>query len=296
MNVYKEWEEEPTKAEDKAMEYLEGTEGFDSHMDKAMNSGTNSMQGLAGGNASKSDLEKMGFQTKSQLQSSLKAKFGNNLGAVGQNMGKQIGDFQNKTKDITKGISEAKQSKQSIEQVKNIDNPSFKVNPMRGLPLSKRIEKQLNWQMTRATIEGKPAMLEASAMAGFKHTPHLSYGLGLATAIGLGKNWDNIHFSLQGIGLRTYANWQWQYGIGAYAGYERMYKQAVFVNNSETASSLAPTAHDNNTYSESLLAGLTKNYSINSKWKGQIQVLYDFWWQQKGLASPIIIRFSTIAK
>lgn len=295
MNVYKEWEDDPTKAEDKAMEYLQGTEGFDSHMDKSMNGGgANSIQDLAGGNTSSSDLEKMGFQTKSLLQSSLKAKFGSSLGAVGQNLSKQIVDYQSKAKDITGNISVAKQSTQFVKQLTDIDKPSFKVNPMRGLPFRKRIEKQLNWQMTKATLNGAPAILETSAMAGYKQTARLTYGLGIATGIGLGQNWNNIHFSVQGIGFRTYTTWLWQYGLGAYGGYERMYKQAVFVNNAEASTAFASTRHNTALYSESLLAGLTKNYRINSKWSGQIQVLYDFWWQEKGLSSPIIFRFSTI--
>ena len=62
---------------------------------------------------------------------------------------------------------------------------------MRGRLFWQRIEKQYNWQTTRATID-RPAKLEASAMAGFKHTPRLTYGLGIATSVGLGQGWSSI--------------------------------------------------------------------------------------------------------
>lgn len=167
---------------------------------------------------------------------------------------------------------------------------------MRGLPFWKRIEKQYNFQTARATVDGQPAILQLSAMAGYKQSPKLSYGLGLVEATGLGQNWTNLHLSFQGIGLRSYAAWQWEYGIGAYAGYERLYKQAAFGSAANTDQALTPSPHSTASYSECVLIGLTKSYHINDKWNGQVQLLYDIWWQQKGMQSPIMIRFSTISK
>lgn len=290
MNVFKEMEEEPSKAEDQAMEYLQGTEGFDKYMDKAT-AGPNSMQNL-GPNATAADLQKMGLQTKQQVQAALQQRFGSNLGGLSQKMGDQIKAFQDKTQNI----NTAKQSLQSLRQLKHINKPSFKINPMRGLPFWKRIEKQYNFQTTRATVDGQPAILQLSAMAGYKQSPRLSYGIGIVEATGLGQGWTNLRLSFQGVGLRTYTAWQWQYGIGAYAGYERLYKQAAFSTTANPDQTLTPSPHSTNIYSESILIGLTKSYHINDKWNGAIQLLYDIWWQQKGLQSPILIRFSTISK
>jgi len=290
MNVFKEMEEEPSKAEDKAMEYLQGTEGFDKYMDKAT-AGPNSMQSL-GTNPTAGDLQKMGLQTKQQVQAALQQKFGSNLGALSQKMGDQIKAFQDKAQNI----NTAKQSLQSLRQLKHINKPSFKINPMRGLPFRKRIEKQYNFQTTRATIDGAPAILQLSAMAGYKQSPRLSYGIGITEATGLGQNWTNLRLSFQGVGFRTYTAWRWQYGIGAYAGYERLYKQAAFSTTPNADQTFTPSPHSTNTYSESILIGLTKSYHINDKWNGAIQLLYDIWWQQKGMPSPIMLRFSTISK
>ncbi|MBE9668118.1 hypothetical protein [Mucilaginibacter boryungensis] len=290
MNVFKEMEEEPTKAEDQAMEYLQGTDGFDKYMDKAT-AGPNSMQNL-GPNATAADLQKMGLQTKQQVQAALQQRFGSNLSGLSPKMGDQIKSFQDKTQNI----NTAKQSLQSLRHLKHINRPSFKINPMRGLPFWKRIEKQYNFQTTRATIDGAPAILQLSAMAGYRQSPKLSYGIGVVEATGLGQSWTDLRLSFQGVGLRSYTAWQWQYGIGIYAGYERLYKQAAFSNTTSTDQTSAPSLHSTNTYNESILIGLTKNYHINDKWNGTIQVLYDIWWQQKGLSSPIVLRFSTISK
>ncbi len=290
LGIYKQISEDPSIAEEKALEYLQGLEGFDKSLQQ-----NDPLSQFAGKNPSSSDLEKMGIQTKQQVTANLQKKFGGDLTGLQQNMGGQVKQFQNKLQDIKSAKNSLKQTKQSANQLRNLNRQSFKVNPMRGLPFWQRVEKQYNWQTSRATIDGKPAMLQLSAMAGFQHTPKLTYGAGIATSIGLGQNWNNIKFSLQGIGIRTFASWQWQYGIGAYAGYERMFRQAAFISNAkETIPALELNTHNTKNYTEAALIGLTKSYRINDKWNGSLQLLYDVWWRDKGLRSPIQLRFATM--
>jgi hypothetical protein len=292
MKVFKDMAEDPTIAEDKAMEYLKGTEGFDKEMSSAtQGSGGGSMSGL-----SSDQLAQAGFQTKQLVQKSLQNSFGTaGLSNISKQVSGEISDWQKNSNDITGNI---KQSQQSLQQLRNTGKPSFKVNPMRGLPFWKRIQKQYSWQTKRASADGtQPAMIQPSAMAGYKQSPKLIYGLGIATSIGLGQNWSNVHLSFRGVGLRSFATWQWLYGIGVYTGYERMYDGFSFIQKQTSASTdNITTTHSNANYTESVLVGLTKDYNINKKYNGQIQVLYDIWWQEKGLRSPIVLRFATINK
>ena len=294
MMAFKDMEDDPTKAEDKALEYLQGTKGFDNSMNAATQGGSGSIQSLGATGAGTAQLEKAGYQTKQQMQGNLAQKFGGNLGAVSKQLTGQLTAFQEKQKEL----ADLKDTKQSVSNLKNTGKPSFKVNPMRGLPFWKRIEKQYSWQTARPSIDGtQPATTQPSVMVGFKQTPKLTYGLGMAISIGLGYSWQDIQFTYQGIGLRSFTTWQWQYGIGLYLGYERMYKNFVFSQNGQNSTTDAMTsAHSNANYNESLLVGVTKNYRLNSKYNGAIQALYDIWWAQKGLASPLVIRFVTIAK
>ncbi|WP_293299884.1 hypothetical protein [Pedobacter sp. UBA4863] len=289
MGAFEQISNEPSKGEEKALEFLQGQEGFDSYL-----KGGNGMASLTG--KSSTELDNIGIQTKQQIEGQLKERFGGNLSGIGQTMSGQIKDFDKHTKGITdvkNKIKHAKQAKQSFNKAGNIQKPEFKTNPMRSLPFSKRIEKQFNYQTTRPTIDGMPAILQISAMAGFRHTASLTYGLALTTGIGLGQNWSTVKFSFEGIGFRTYAEWKWQYGFGAYAGYERMYKRAAFTG-SETASETTITnKHNNSTYNESLMLGITKTYRINEDWNGGVQLLYDVWWKEKNLRSPIQLRFVT---
>lgn len=291
LKALKDINEEPTKLEEETLEVLQGTEGFEQALQNP-----NSLQSLAGKGATTSDLEKMGYQTKRQMQEQLQKKFGNNLGGLQQNMGKQITDHNDKLKELEKAKNTVKNTKTSAQQLRHADKPSFRVNPMRGMPLSKRIEKQFNWQTTRATIDGKPAMLQLAAIAGFRHTPRLTYGAGLATAVGLGKNWQQVKITFEGLGVRTFAEYKMVFGIGMYAGYERMFKEAVFTGESNllTENQQKQNSHNTTKYHESVLIGLTKTYRINEKWNGSLQVLYDIWWKEKGLRSPVQLRIATL--
>lgn len=293
LRALKDINEEPSKLEEEALEVLQGTEGFEQAL---QNQNPNSLQSLAGKGATTSDLEKMGFQTKRQMQAKLQNKFGNNLGGLQQNMGKQITDHNDKLKELEKGKNTIKHTKASAQQLRHADKPSFKVNSMRGMPLRKRIEKQFNWQTIRATIDGKPAMLQLAVMAGFRHTPRLTYGAGLATAVGLGKSWQQVKITFEGLGVRTFAEYKMVFGISMYAGYERMFKEAVFTGESNllTENRQKQNSHNTTNYHESVLMGLTKTYRINEKWNGSLQVLYDIWWKEKGLRSPVQLRIATL--
>lgn len=295
--------DEPDRAESEALEYLQGTPGFDGFMSKSM-AAPGSLQALAGGQLtsgsqplSADDLEKMGYQTKRQLGQHLEQQYGGSahVRALQQQMGGQLKEWQDKANDVSGQVKEAKSSLRQLKQAGNPGKLSFKPNPMRGLPFWQRIEKQWSFQTTRAARDGsRPAMLEVGAMAGFRQTPSLSYGLGLAGSIGLGQDWSHMRLSFEGLGARSYAAWKWPYGFGAYAGYERLYKLAAFKPSDKNESLPNISVHNTSRYAESVLLGITKSYRINSRWQGAVQVLYDVWWQEKGMRSPILIRINNL--
>jgi hypothetical protein len=288
--------EEPTKAEELALEYLQGTKGFtlDGAGGTAMGAGPVSGVG-AGGKVSADDLERMGYQTKRQVAAGLQQKYGSNLGAMQGNLSKEVDKWQSEAQGLAANI---KETKQALTGLRNTEKPKFRINPMRGLPFRKRIEHQYGFQTTRATAAGKPAMVQLSSMAGYRLSPRLSAGIGAALNTGLGQSWSAIRFTFEGLGMRSYVAWQWQYGIGVYGGYERTWKEAAFGGSAAEAHPPGPgkMCHEGRDYSEALLLGVTKSYRINTKWNGAVQLLYDAWWQDKGLKSPLVLRFTTQTK
>lgn len=291
IQALKEISEDPSKVEEQALEYLQGEEGFDKLLQDASGNNSNDLAGK-----SVDELERMGYQTKRQVTAQLQGKLGSGLSNVQQNMAGQLKNYTDKLKDVKSVQTSIKQAKQSATQLKNVEKPAFKANPMRGKPFMQRIEKQYNWQANRSTLDGKPATLQLSGMAGFKHTSKLSYGVGLSLVTGLGQNWKHVKISFEGLGLRSYSAWQWNYGIGAYAGYERNYKQEAFTNSQVEKIASQYSKHETKLYYDAVLIGLTKTYRISDKLNGSVQVLYDILWREKQLKSPIQLRFATIKK
>ncbi len=306
MKAWRELADDPDEAEEKAMEYLQGVEGFDNYL----NTNKNAFGGL-GNNATAADLQSMGYQTKSQMGKMLQDKFGNNLQAVQQSMGEQVQQFSEKLNGVTDKVKEAKnaanEAKQTLAEakaakvkLKHIEAPAFTKNPERGKPFWQRLETQYNFQTMRATPDGlRPAMLELGASVAFKHTPKLSYGVGLATSIGLGQNWQNIKLTYEGISARAYADWIMLYGFSIHAGYEQIFRplNRSYLEEHADPNNPQPQQSDNTLKAafgggqQSTYAGIMKRYRINSKWGGTFLAGYNFLWQQNNLRTPFMIRF-----
>lgn len=308
MKSWKKLADEPDEAEEKAMEYLKGVEGFDQYL----NTNKNAFGGL-GNNATAADLQNLGYQTKAQMNKMLQEKFGSNLQAVQQSIGDQVKQFSEKLNGLTDKVNEVKTSvtdarrglekaKAAKEKLKHIEKPTFKKNPERGKPFWQRLETQYNFQTTRATPDGlRPAMLELGASVAFKHSPKLSYGIGIAASMGLGKDWQHIRLSYEGISARVYADWLLLYGFSVQAGYERIfgpanrpYLEADVPDNGPTPQ---PRQEDNvlkqafGGQQQAAYIGIMKRYRINSKWSGTFLAGYNFLLAESGLRSPFLLRF-----
>src|SRR5690606_2333683 len=121
-------------------------------------------------------------------------------------------------------------------------------------------------------------------------TPHFRIGTGIGATVGLGKDWRNIRFTGDHVGMRVYAERDIIYGFCLQVGYERIWlyrKDTNTIGNKEGIAALLQPRSGNIAY-----IGLMKSYRINSKWQGTFMVAYDMLWQrQNGLMpTPWIIR------
>lgn len=166
--------------------------------------------------------------------------------------------------------------------------PDFKPNPQKTKSFFKRIELGTNFQTQRANGYF-PTTTDFTLTAGYKLTDKSIIGIGLSGKMGWGKNWKQIRFTGEGIGLRAYAEWKapdlFRHG-GQVKTNSRFMASLWFtagaeMNYTRTVESLAVFKNYSN-WNKSALAGLTKKYSMNSplkkgkKVQGSMQVLYDF--------------------
>lgn len=296
--------DDPDVAEERALEYLQGIEGFDNFIKPK-----NNAWGGLGNNATAADLERMGFQTKGAVNKALQQKLGNQVGQVQQQMAEQLSKFQEPLNDLKQKAGEARNTaataKQQAQQLKNEAGqlgkghlPGFKPNPERGKPFWQRIEKQYTFRTSRASVDGtRPVILELGGALGFKHTPKLSYGLGMSAQMGLGKDWQHLRFSYEGLTGRAYADMKMAWGFSGQAGYEYSLRPANRAYLAENESPSVGNGNDENIIQQAFggrqqaaYIGIMKRYRINSTWDGTLLVAYDFLWQQQGLRTPIMLR------
>jgi len=310
IKAYEEMADDPDKTEAEALEYLQGTEGFD----KYLNTNNNNTFGGLGNNATEADLLQAGFQTKNSVSNALQNKLGNNLSSVQQQMSQQIQQYSEKLNDLKQKAdalkAKADEAKQTLNDAKdaknsitNIDKPDFKVNKEKGKPFLQRIEWNYNFQTSRASTDGlKPAMLNLGLNIGYKQTERLSFGIGAALNTGLGQNWQHLRLSYEGISLRAYADWLWIYGFSIQTGYERAFIPAnrpyLVTNTDANNNSNSTTQSSENALQQAFgggqqtaYIGIMKRYKVSSKWNGTFLVGYNFLWNEAGQRSPFILRF-----
>ncbi len=292
--------DDPDAAEEKALEYLQGIEGFELSSNKGV-FGLNEV-------SSASDLQAMGYQTKEGMSGLLKERFGS-LQIVQESMQGQVNKYSDKLNQVTDKVKEAgnlardarqglQEAKTAKDKLKHIEKPAFHKNPERGKPFWLRLETQYHFQTTRTTPDGlRPAMVELGAGVAFKHTPSLSYGIGIASSIGLGQDWQHIRLSYEGISARVYADWKLLYGFSLQAGYERALRpvgRAYLEENSNDPQSAVASGNALKQAfgggQEAAYLGIMKRYRISSKWSGTFMAGYNFLWQQSNLRTPFMIR------
>ncbi len=299
---------DPDALETKALDLLKGMKGFEESM-SGRNSTASRMGGTGpGGNPNAvndlsrsygmqdvkpEDLEKMGFQTRKQVTKSIDNKFGlsQNADAL-KGVNDKLQQGQQQIAQYKTGVSNIKSQ---VTGLRNTEKPSFRVNPMRGVPLRMRIERGLNWSVLPSG-NGKPATLDLSAKIGFKHTPRLTYALGVGGAVGLGANWYNMRLSYEGVSATASLDYKCIWGISAQAGYSRVYKNYTKSYVSSSTSEL-PGQVINQTlhYRDLAYMGIMKIYKASKTLNGTMLIAYNFLHpvqtgQANGVGSPFIVQ------
>lgn len=274
---YKRIVDDPSILEEKAVFFLKRVPGFESAM-----STDNSPSSSMGGAQNVEDLEKMGLQTKRQVKAQLDKQFGIKTP-------EQVQKLQGKLTSAQKEIQNAKS--QSIQIKNSIKQLGFKPNPMRGTPLRYRLAPAFNWQVIQA-VNANPVTVGINGQLGYKHSGSLTTNLVAGTSIGLGKDWQHIHMSYQGLRIGFNTDWKWILGISGQAGFERVYKDyktsTLLLNEGHISQQVVTNTHH---YRDIAYTGIQKTYKLNSKYSGTMLIAYDWLWKRGFPNSPVIWRF-----
>lgn len=266
INEYKSLLSDKKKAEAKALALLKKLPAYNNFLQQH-----SQLSGLFNLTAASNVQSLEGLQTRSQVEEVLQQRIGNMPAAqqaVSQQMDQARSQF-NELKNKFPGLDNAG------------DMPAFKPNEMKTKSFLKRLEFGGNVQFQKSD-RYFPTTSDIAGQVAYKFHKNGSAGLGASYKLGLGKGWNNISLSHQGIGLRSFVDWKLKGTFFVNGGFEENYITAF----SHVGQLTLPGG-----WQGSALLGISKKYKINTKLKGNVMILYDFLAKRnQPPASPVKLR------
>ena len=253
--------EDPSKLEKKLMEWVVNSDGFKDFF--RANSQLGSLFALPGGNTSTSLMQ--GLQTRSSVQAAIATRFGSGPN-VQQMISRNVQAAQVQLTSLKNQLG--KLNSGSIGNSNgDVDMPDgFKPNAQKTKTFLQRLEYGANIQSQKAR-SFFPVTSDIGLSLGYKLNDKSAVGVGASYKLGWGRGWNNIRLTHEGMGLRSYLDYQLKGSLYISGGYEQNYRSAF--NSVEQL-------RDFSSWQSSGLIGLSKKYRVSKKLKGDMKLLWDF--------------------
>jgi len=255
---YKAMLNDPQKTEQAAIAVLSRLPAYQNFL--ARNSLLASLFQLPAGYGSGNSLQ--GLQTRDQVQQQLQQQVG---GGGGQAVQQQLEGAQSQVTSMQNGLSKYGAGGQDL------DMPDFKPNSQKTKSILKRLQYGFNVQFAKSTYDF-PLTGNLGLSVAYKLNDKSTIGVGASYNIGLGSGWNDMQFSSQGLGLRSFMDWKIKKTYYVTGGYELNYMSQF---------SKISQLQDRSAWQPSLLVGLEKKYKISSKLQGNLQLLFDALYRQE---------------
>ena len=266
LKEYKALWEDPAQLEKKLLEWVMKSDKFKEFFRE--NSQLASLFSLPGGSNNTASLQ--GLQTRASVQQAIATRFGsgpNVQAMLQQNMQAaqgQLNELKNKLGQFSAGSFGNTSSE--------IDMPEgFKPNHQKTKSFLQRLEYGANIQSQKARSYF-PVTSDLGLSLGYKLNDKSSVGVGTSYKLGWGRGWDHIRLTHEGLGLRSYLDYQLKGSLYISGGYEQNYR---------TAFNSVQQLQDYSAWQSSGLLGLSKKYKVSKKLKGEMKLLWDFLSQQQ---------------
>ncbi len=280
LNEYKTMLKDHKKAERKALELLSKTKLFKEFMQK--NSMLASLFRMPGDpNDPLSQANLAGLQTRAQVNNLIQQQIAAGGPDAMQQFRENLQDAQSKLNELQNKILRQTPGKGGNSD--DIMPEGFKPNDQKTKGFLKRLEYAADFQTQKAT-NFFPVTSDIGLSIGYKLNDKSVIGIGASYKLGLGRGWNHIKFSNEGVGLRSYVDWKIKGNFYITGGYEQNYK---------TIFNSIDQLRDLSTWQQSGLIGLSKIITIKTKLfkKTKLQLLWDFLsYQQRPQAQQIVFR------
>ena len=208
-----------------------------------------------------------GLQTQAQVLQNIQTQFGTSGPNPMQAIQQQMGAAQNEMSKLKNKFSQFGSGSSDDEL------PDFKPNTQKTKSFLQRLEFGSNFQTTSSRTYF-PVTTDMGLSVGYKLNNKSVIGVGSSYKLGLGNSINNIRFTHQGIGFRSFLDWKLKGSFWISGGYEQNYlstfRQLQELNNRAV-------------WKQSALMGVSKVVDMKSKFfkKTKVQLLYDFLWKQQ---------------
>ena len=202
-------------------------------------------------------------------------------------MNTSIADLGSEAKNVVE--QNMKPMMTSVEKLKsgdygNISNaadiPSFKPSALKTKPFADRLSLGYNFQLNQSNY-GFPATATIGLQADYKLTSKIKPGIGVSYILGMGSGWDNINFTHQGIGLRSFVDYKISNILYISCGYER--------NSLPPSNQKKELGTKNWNWREIALGGIKLKYNTKVKLIPTMSFQYDFLNDQNNPPSPAFV-------
>lgn len=216
------------------------------------------------------------LQTRSQVQAVMRQQIGTSGSNNTQHlMSAQVQQAHDQLSQIRKKINELGGANNDLNL------PDFDPNDQKAKSILKRLELKTNIQTVRGNTFF-PVTSDIGLSLGFRIDDKKTFGVGLSYKLGMGKDISHIHFTNEGISLRTFLDMKAKGSFYITGGYEFNYLSRF--------KKITQLKYFNG-WQQSALIGVTKKYKINARYKGDIKLLFDFLYNRHfPRTQPILFR------
>ncbi len=207
----------------------------------------------------------VGLQTRTLVQQQVQQRLGNTIASGGggmnpqQYMQQQLGAAQQQMSVLKDKLNKLGGGSSDMTM------PDFKPNSQHTKSFLQRFEYGFNIQSEKSRYL-LPVTSDIALTAGYKLNDKSIIGIGASYKLGWGSGFSNIHFTSEGIGLRSYIDIKAKGSIWITGGFEYNYLQRFsnlnYLKNVDV-------------WQRSVLMGISKKYKVGKK-QGNMQILYDF--------------------
>jgi hypothetical protein len=205
-----------------------------------------------------------GLQTRGALQEQMVQRFGTGPSMV-QTMQQGAQTAQSQLNELKDKISKAGGGGSDA------DMPDFIPNNQKTKSFLRRLELGSNLQTVKNS-RYFPTTTDIGLSVGYKLNDKSILGVGSSYKMGWGKDIQHIDITHQGIGLRSFLEYKLKGSFWMSGGMEWNYRNSF--NSVEELKNYTG-------WQQSALLGVSKKYKIGQKFKGNVQLLYDFLWKKQ---------------